>query len=289
MKVITAVVNNPIFIEIQYYTLKKYLKNDFEYIIFNDAKNFEDYTNYGDITIKNKIIEKCKELNIKCINIENDNHKYLNNVNEVSIRASETMNIMLKYQLENPDIYLILDSDMFLIDYLDIEKYKKYNSAVVLQSRENNNNLLYYIWQGLLYIDMNKIKNKELLDWSMIYGITDSGGNTYKWLNNELEENEKLPLVEDIRYKNINYRLKNIYLIKHLWSLSWNKDELPDNLKLNDKLLNFLNNDPRNKNNKYFCEIYDDVFLHYRCGGNWQLEGKELHNNLSLLLKETLC
>lgn len=286
MKVITAVVNNPIFIEIQYYTLKKYLKNDFEYIIFNDAKNFEDYTNYGDITIKNKIIEKCKELNIKCININNQNHTYNK---DAAIRCAETMNIMLKYQLENPDIYLIIDSDMFLIDYLDIEKYEKYNSAVVLQSREYNNDLLYYIWNGIIYININKIKNKELLNWNLLLGITDVGGCMNRWLNNELEENEKFPLLEDIRYKNINYRLKNIYLIKHLWSLSWNKDEIPENLKSNEKLLNFLNNDPRNKNNKYFCEIYDDIFLHYRCGGNWQLEGKELHNNLSLLLKETLC
>jgi len=286
MKVITAVVNNPIFIEIQYYTLKKYLKNDFEYIVFNDAKKFNDNTNFGDLTISDKIIEKCKELNIKCINVDNENHKY---INDYSVRVSETMNVMLKYQIENPDIYLIIDSDMFLIDYLDIEKYKNYNSAIVLQSREYNNKLLYYMWNGLLYVDINKIKNKELIDWSLITGITDTGGCTYKWLINELEENEKLPLVEDIRYKNINYRLKNIYLIKHLWSLSWDKDELPDNLKSNEKLLNFLNNDPRNKNNKYFCEIYDDVFLHYRCGGNWQYNGENLHKKLSLLLKETLC
>ncbi len=30
MKVITAVVNNPVFIQIQYYTLKKYMKCDYE-------------------------------------------------------------------------------------------------------------------------------------------------------------------------------------------------------------------------------------------------------------------
>jgi len=281
MKVITAVVNNPIFIEIQYYTLKKYFKGDYEFIVFNDAKDFPDFTNCGNLTLKQQIRDVCNKLNISCIDIPNENHKY---INDYSVRVSETMNIMLRYQLENPDIYLILDSDMFLIDYLDIEKYEKYNSAVVLQSREYNNNLLYYIWNGIIYININKIKNKEILNWNLLLGITDVGGSMNRWLNNELEENEKLPLVEDIRYKNINYRLKNIYLIKHLWSLSWNKDELPDNLKLNDKLLNFLNNDPRNKNNKYFCEIYDDVFLHYRCGGNWQFNGENLHKKLSLLL-----
>jgi len=37
MKVLTVVVNNPIFIELQFLTLKKFLLTPFEFIIFNDA------------------------------------------------------------------------------------------------------------------------------------------------------------------------------------------------------------------------------------------------------------
>ena len=55
MKIVTAVVNNPDFIEIQYHTLKKYFKGDYEFIVFNDAKDFADFTNDGDITLKNKL------------------------------------------------------------------------------------------------------------------------------------------------------------------------------------------------------------------------------------------
>ena len=69
MKVITCVVNNPIFIEIQYKTLKKYLKNDYEYIVFNDAKPYPDLTNGDDANIRKEIEELCKKLDIKCINI----------------------------------------------------------------------------------------------------------------------------------------------------------------------------------------------------------------------------
>ena len=55
MKIITSVVNNPTFIEIQYHTFKKYLKlskgngegegegDEFEFIVFNDAKPFAVY------------------------------------------------------------------------------------------------------------------------------------------------------------------------------------------------------------------------------------------------------
>ena len=75
MKIITVVVNNIDFIEIQYYTLKKYFQGEYEFIVFNDAKDFPDYTNYNDITIKSNIENKCRELNIKCINIPNEHHK----------------------------------------------------------------------------------------------------------------------------------------------------------------------------------------------------------------------
>ena len=79
MKVVTAVVNNPIFIEIQYYTLKKYMKCDYEFMVFNDAKDFCDFTNGGDITIKTAIEDMCKKLNIQYINITNQHHANTNN------------------------------------------------------------------------------------------------------------------------------------------------------------------------------------------------------------------
>ena len=56
MKVVTAVINNPIFIEIQYNTLKKFMKCDYEYIVFNDAKSFPDYSNGNNILVKEEII-----------------------------------------------------------------------------------------------------------------------------------------------------------------------------------------------------------------------------------------
>ena len=46
--------------------------------------------------------------------------------------------------------------------------------------------------------------------------------------------------------------------------------------------------DIRNKNGKFFCEIYDNVFLHYRAGGNWLREGLHVHKMLTKQLKEAL-
>ena len=63
---------------------------------------------------------------------------------------------------------------------------------------------------------------------------------------------------------------------------------MPKKLKDNTKLIDFLKNDVRNVNDKFFCEIYDNVFLHYRAGGNWREEGLDLHKLLSHQLQSSL-
>jgi hypothetical protein len=279
MKVITAVVNNPVFIQIQYYTLKKYMKCDYEFIVFNDAKAFSDYSNGGDITIKNDIIEICKKLGITCINIPNQNHI---KQTDASVRTADSMNFILRFQQEFPDKYLLLDSDMFLIDNFYLTDYENYNCAIVLQSR--NNFTTNHLWNGLYYFDFNKIKNGHLLNWNCSRGC-DTGGMTQIWLKSQTN---KIPNTDEIRNTNKVFHNDNIYYIKHLWSCSWNETEIPENLKDNTKLIHFIKTDPRNQNGKYYCEIYDNKFLHYRAGGNWEKRNMSLHVSLALKLRQSL-
>lgn len=255
------------------------MKNDYEFIVFNDAKDFSDLTNGGEITIKYLIEQTCKRLNIKCINIPNESHR---NIKNAGIRCANSMNYMLKYQIENPDKYLIIDSDMFLICDFDINEYIDFDSAIVLQRRDDNT--LNYLWNGLCYFDMNKIKNIHLLNWNC--RNADVGAIMHNWL--EKETNGDLPNSDDLRWSNNNYDNYRIHYIKHLWSCSWDKSELPESLINNHELINFLESDPRNEKDKYFCEIYDKKFLHYRAGGNWLNEGLNLHIFLSNKLKEIL-
>jgi len=281
MKIITAVVNNPLFIEIQYYTFKKYYQGEYEFIVFNDCKDFPDFTNGNDITIKSQIEEVCSKLSIKCINIPNEQHKYVMNPSD---RTADSMNYMLQYQIENPDKYLQVDSDMFLVDYFNIDKYAGYDCAVVLQSR--NDTKIKYMWNGLYYFDMTRMKNIDLLNWNMC-AWCDVGGMTQEWLKKQME-NKPIPNVDDIRHTDTSYHTNGIYYIKHLCSCSWDKSELPANLEVNEKLNEFLRNDIRNENGKFFCEIYDNVFLHYRAGGNWRREGLDVHKILSQKIKDCL-
>ena len=245
MKIVTAVVNNPLFIIIQYYTLKKYFKGaSYEFIVFNDAKDFPDFTNNNETKIKAIIKSVCKKLGVLCIDIPNSHHRKMK---EPSFRTDDSMNYILKYQIRNPDKYLLLDSDMFLIDYFDINKWSAYDCSVVLQSRTHgtNGNQINYFWNGIYYFDMTKMKNTELLNWRCS-PYCDTGGMTQVWLEKTKKE----------KPESINYM--------RCLTGGWNIDDLPDNLKSKKRLIEFIKNDCRNKNaddgSSIFSEIYEDVF-----------------------------
>lgn len=276
MKIITAVVNNIDFIELQAYTLRKFFKGDYEFIVFNDAKDFPDFTNGGNTSIRNDIREFCHKENIQCIDIPNDQH--LHNL-DAAIRCADSMNFILRYQLENPDQYLLLDSDMFLIKEFSIDRYAAYDCAIVLQRR--NENTTNYMWNGIYYFNMHKMRDLELLDWTPDYNC-DVGARMHTWLTKQMKD-DYMPFADEIRWTTQTFHTDRIYFIKHLWSCSWDATErrIPE-------LLPFLETDVRNKNGKYFCEIFDDVFLHYRAGGNWMNEGMTTHAFLTQKLKQTI-
>lgn len=283
--IITAVVNNIEFIKLQVETLKKFVKGEYEFIVFNDAKEFPDYTNDNDITIKKQITTICEELGIKCYELFNDNHRY---ITDASTRTGITCNKIFEYQktrykTTGDKHYLIIDSDMFLIDYFDIDRYMKYGSAVVIQDRDKYK----YIWNGIYYINMERIRNPEKVNWNLSEG-TDTGGMMNEWLKAQLEEGEMLVNGEEIRWNEKNkYNTKNLYLMKHLWSLTWSAEDLNNNY-----LLKFLEKDIRNEvkgdKNYYYCEIYDDKFLHLRNGGNWLRNGINFYKELIKELREQI-
>lgn len=264
MKIITSVVNNPAFIELQYKSFAKYVTCDYEFMVFNDAKPFPDDTNGGDSGIRQAIIDTCDKLNIKYVNIDNFRHQYMK---DAAIRCADSCNVMLEFQKKNTDDYLLIDSDMFLVDYFDPQKdFNDCASAVVLQKREN----LEYIWNGLGYFNMSRIGDtKTKMNWELISGLTDVGGKMHEWLT-------------------INKSTPGFFHhIDHKPSLTWSMSDIPDILKSNLKLMDFLETDPRNKDGKFFSEIYANKFLHYRAGGNWRGEGMKFHFQLTEKLKST--
>jgi hypothetical protein len=262
LEIVTAVVNNPKFIELQYKTLKKFVKGEFRFTVFNDSKLFADFTNYGNTNLYSDIREVCQKLDIKCIKIPNQNHMFNK---DAAKRCADAYNFMLMYMLENPGKYLSIDSDMFLISEFNVNQLDNYNVAIVPQFRGH----IEYFWNGIFYFDTIIMKNKQFLKWNNGFyegENTDVGGAMYQWLRLE-------------KQRNLNLENSTIYKIKHLPSLTWNSDSLPENVS--KKVLNFCDTDCRNEKGQYFTEIYDTRWLHYRAGGNWRGEGLKVHMDLT--------
>ena len=276
MKIISIVANNPIFIELQYKTIQKFVVGgDYEYIIFNDGKDFPDPTNFGNVEEgRAGIIQKCADMNIQCINIPNAHH--IRNI-DASLRHADSLRFVLQYMKSTLDEYLMLDSDMFLIDHLDLNVYRKHICACVLQERPG----IVYFWPNLFYLDMRRAPNIDKLGLGLMPG-NDTGSASSIWLktfNYKYPSSKTINSSDDIQLCNSDF-----YMIKHLYSLSWDESRLPVNIGKN--IIELLKADNRNVNGKYFYEIYDNRILHYRAGTNWMNQNKELHNeNISKLVE----
>jgi len=262
MKVLTAVVNNPDFIIMQHATLRRHFKGDYEFIVFNDAKSWAEFSNFDDPTTKSCIEETCKALGIRCINIPNEHHRHMS---DPAIRCADAHNYILKWQLANPDQYLVIDSDMFLI--ADVAPQAAFGDNCCAAVFPQYRSTVTYIHSGIYWFDIPKMPRHDLLNWDCcLSGIkTDVGGMMQHWL---------ATAAPPVRH-----------IVAHT-SGEWTN---ADWSKGSPQLMRFLSADPRNpKNGRYFCEIYDDAWLHYRSGGNWQREGAAMHRDLTMRLKAIL-
>jgi hypothetical protein len=256
-------VNNPIFIELQYLTLNKFCKDEFKIVIFNDAKDWPDYTNFNNTKIKGEIKNLCEKLGVEHHFVPNENH--IHNPSP-SWRHTQTINyIYQNFQKDNTNLIFTLDCDMFPIKEFSFEKWENFDIVSVFQYREN----ISYLWPNLYFINPNTLPNKDTLNWDggLIERVsTDTGGKSYYYLRD-------------------NKNLK-VGVIPHLSSESWNKKDL--NFELDENVIKFLDKDIRNKGDKYFCEIYDEIFLHYRAGSNWEELQRPIHQIRTINLKKCL-
>lgn len=244
----TPVVNNPTFIELQHKTLKFFVQGDYDFTVYNDAKDWPDYSNFGNGELRREIQRTCERLNIPCINLNHPHHHHETNA---SVRTADTNNDMLDDQRTARGNYLVLDSDMFPIYPFQTNIYGKYDAAFVPQQREHGGKVLDYFWNGIYYFNIDVLEPQDVMNWAAgpHDGVwTDTGGGMYKFLRES---------------KN------NFYKIPHLVSCQWSIRDYP--IHLDFKWLEYIQNDPRNTKDAFFSEIYDDIFFHFRAGGNWEM------------------
>jgi hypothetical protein len=276
IRVISVHINEPRFIKYQKKLLDKFMSEDFEFIVFDDSQNIYNSiaknANPQSEDITNGIISICNELGIQRIPVPIEIHDspgkvHINRSHRIDDPAgwcANSIQFAINYCRDNfkseSDIIVNIDSDMFPITRLDVAEFIGDNSlAGVPQIRTSNGTTINYLWNGIFYFVPVNIE-WDLFNWDLRHHKEnpqlncDVGGEMDKYL-------EKNPI-----YKKII----------HLPSMQWNMstDNLSDFINIDNKIFEFILNDPRNTGENPFSEIYQPGFLHYRAGGNWDSYGE---------------
>lgn len=268
--------NRPDFIEIQYKTFHKFLKDDFEFIVFNDAS-----TKKMAARIKNK----CKELKIRCIRIPQSIHTrpYLerdvgDDCNNPSVRNCNVVQYSLdKLGFSYAGKVAIFDSDMFLIkDFSILEYMKDYDLAGSFQIRKNEYNSVEYLWIGLIFFDFSTLPQRKSLNFNcgLVDGVrTDTGGYSYYYLKNN-------PAIRLGRINSLSLPIAVCDDCREKDFCVHSTAKLRD-LGFADPEIKFIQSGPLNS--EFFL---DHTFLHYRAGTNWDNRLKDYHLHKTQIFNE---
>ncbi len=174
--IITHVYNRPDFIALHKKTFDAFLKEEYEYIVFNDSPT-ED--------MSNQIKTMCKSLGIQCLRVpDHKSHRQ-----SPSARHADGIKYSLeRFGFDHDGVVLMIDSDMFLIRPFSVLEYmKEYDFIAGYQSRPNSSVTVYYAFPGLVFMNMKNLPNKHTInfDGGDVAGSNcDVGGHTYYYFKN---------------------------------------------------------------------------------------------------------
>lgn len=255
--IITHAHSRPDFIDIHHKTFNTFLEEDFTYVVFNDAPSQE---------MRKKIHEKCKKLNIQCIDVQ------AHSLDRQTPNYRHCDGIKFSLELLGYDhngIVMIIDSDMFLVRPLSIKNYMKdFDLIGGYQYRSNNIIKIEYTSPCLVLINMRKIPNKLDL-------IFESG---------TIED-----LACDVGAYSYYYFKKNphakVYLYNAISTHLVPRDEKElRELNYDENTINLI----FNLGKSYGMEFHgDNNFIHYYAGGsNWPGYGEEYLEQKNAILNK---
>ncbi|OGB84408.1 hypothetical protein A3F66_06215 [candidate division TM6 bacterium RIFCSPHIGHO2_12_FULL_32_22] len=281
--IFTYAFNRPEFIELQHKCFKKFLKDDYEFIVFNDANTIEN-----ELAIENT----CKELGIKCVRIPQIIHDlpYLPRWDHEPSFHYPTIRCVngVQFSLNRLGFFhkgplLILDSDMFLIREFSVKEVLKNYDIISIYQRGigDNNCTVNYISIDLILMNMEKLPNKQTFNVNCGYhdgAPTDAAGQTYWYIKNN-------PTIR-ILYSN-NYVISEDNIIVDYFKnhaghkiYSLNMENLK-NAEFSEKEIEYIMSGATNTE-----FVLNNCFHHYRSGSNWDGRPHEYHKNKFHLLKK---
>ncbi len=182
--IMTYVHSRPDFIELHVKTFKNFLKDDYEYVVFNDAPNRN---------MQLKIEQTCQNLAVRCFRVPN--HKQ--NRQHPGTRHMDG----IKYSFDllgfnHDDILVMVDADMFLVrPFSIVDCLKGYDMVGVKQIRTAEDKTIMYVAPSLVFMDMKMLPNKRTISFEggYIQGLAcDVGAQMYTYFRNNTDIRLKL-------------------------------------------------------------------------------------------------
>ncbi len=192
VRILSSHCSRPDYILYQYNSIKKHVKDDVEYIVFNDGMDTATPSNFMDDQCRQNVFKMCEALKIECVPIPPQLHRERDRLfptsatpwaQNYSHRSADACQFMLKHSLEFEGIVAMIDSDMFFCQDFSFEDYMNgYSMAFLPQERVQG---VKYMWNNLVIYKPKELPNLYQLsfDSGTIEGhAMDAGAMTYYYL-----------------------------------------------------------------------------------------------------------
>ncbi len=195
----TSADKRPDFIPLQYRSLKRFLKDDYEFVVLNNALDSKSR--------REEISRICQELGIRCIEVKKDPRfsvigkqkvfTWLGSYRNANVGTAYPIKWAWKKMIDdNKDgLFAIIDSDMFLCREVSlIEETGNKDASFIIQYRGledgRKSASVTYIWNAFCIFNPSKIPALKEMNWdcgiikeSYINGYSvDVGGYIHPWL-----------------------------------------------------------------------------------------------------------
>lgn len=241
VRILTFHYNVPELIQIQHETLKKFLQEDYELIVFNDAR---------DLQHKKAIKETCAKLGIRCVRFKSKWHdtdpfnvkvnewakdpnlySHIGEINSQhpSVRHCHVIQYALdQFGYDHDDLVALLDGDCFLNRPVSFKNLLGNHDIIGIRKEEGGYE---YLWVVFTLFDPRIVPHKEDLKFNLDIinnQIHDTGSHTYHYLNNHPEVFCKKFKVEsssgfyhwsDLDMQNYGFTSNEIKLLRDLDSI----------------------------------------------------------------------
>jgi hypothetical protein len=201
-KIYSVHFNRPDLLELQFFSFKSHLKNNFKFIVINNAKDLE---------MSKEIDKVANKLNCEIFygnaksGLAGEHHQQALN------------NCWKEKCIYDKDYIWIVDGDVFLVKDIDINNFL--GNSEIACARQNRKPSYNYMTPCIVIFNMNKIPEPSLISWSgcLINNVAlDTGGHTYYFLK---------------KYKNIKNNSKDLKSSWHIKTENKNMHCLPDEVK----------------------------------------------------------